>query len=410
MNSSFRTHIAALDAELTEIVSEFLLLTPLSWPRKAMRQFLSAYEKDKLVMPQVEYSKADYAGQIRALKKFLAKLGVSDEPVLGFLRDTAESYLHAYYILQGVGSNAVTEYSELLYGSPGDELLGYGRSNVDVAEFFIRVVDDYELVLDEEPVCYSAAQFKRLLQRQIKQSLGAGLIDVAVDEDISARATAGPNYVKVRKGARFSENDLEQLFHHEVMIHVLTYINGRAQPVLSTLGCNAPRTTATQEGLAVFAEYISSSLALERLKRIALRILAIDKAEQGADFIELFSFFKDQGQSAEESYYSAMRIFRGGDPRGGIIFYKDNVYLRGLLEVSAFLKRAMHEGFIHDIALLFCGKLTTGDVVKLKDAAEQGIIVDPIHIPRWAKASSELAAHLAINDLAEQFKRGAPNT
>ena len=230
------------------------------------------------------------------------------------------------------------------------------------------------------------------------------MIDVTIDEDITARATAGPNYVKIRRGARYNDNDLQQLFHHEVMIHSLTYLNGRRQPVLKTLGYNAPRTTATQEGLAVFAEYISSSIELARLKRVALRIIAIDLAEQGADLRDLYLFFQKHGQTEEESYYSAMRIFRGGAASGGIIFYKDNVYLRGFIEVGAFLKRTMHEGLIHDIALLFCGKLTTSDVVKLKQAAEDGLIIDPPFIPHWAKASSELAAHLAINDLTEKFR------
>lgn len=269
----------------------------------------------------------------------------------------------------------------------------------------MRVVRSYQSVLTEEPLIYSAEELAKLLLERITKIIPADKtpISVTVDDQITARATAGSSYVKIRKGASFSQNDLEQLFHHEVMIHTLTYINGRNQPFLKILGYNSPRTTATQEGLAVFAEYISLSIELIRIKRIALRIIAIDKAESGADFIELFKYFKENGQNNEESYYSAMRILRGGKPEGGIVFYKDNVYLKGLIEVGSFLKRAMHNGFVHDISLLFCGKLTTHDVVLLKPLYESGHISDPTYMPIWAKNSSELATHLALNDLAESF-------
>ena len=404
-HEKYREVIQSLDAELVSITDNFLLLSPLSWSKDAMQRFLKSAQKGNLTLPKIEYPTVDHSTKIEALTRYIKKLSASDDPVLMFLLRTAQSYLHAYHILQHPGTTAVTDYSRMLYGSPTDLLTGYKRTNLDVAKYFNRIVKKYHPSLDETPLIYSAAQFKRLIKKSIKNELGRdAAIDVTVDDAITARATAGSNYVKLRKGARFSENDLEQLFHHEVMIHTLTYMNGRNQPILKTLGQNAPRTTATQEGLAVFAEYINSSIELDRLKRIALRILAIDMAERGADFIDLFRFFQENGQNMEESYYSAMRIFRGGVPEGGIIFYKDNVYLRGLIEVGTFLKKAMHQGFIHDISLLFCGKLTTDDVLMLKPMYEQNLIVDPLHMPRWAQRSSELAAHLALNDLTEQFK------
>ena len=94
----------------------------------------------------------------------------------------------------------------------------------------------------------------------------------------------------------------------------------------------------------------------------------------------------------------------GATYEGGIVFYKDNVYLRGLLEVEAFLKHTMHLGQVHDIALLFCGKLTTNDVKRLKPLIEEGYMVPPVYVPSWARKSSELAAHLAFNDITERFK------
>ncbi len=398
--------IRKLDEELVLIIEDFLLLSPLSWSKETMNSFLKNADNKNPNLPEIEYPKVDYTQKINRLTTYIKKLGKDNHPAIEFLRDTAKSYYDAYRILQGVGTKDVTEFSKHLYGSPRDTLPGYGRNNVKVAQYFLRVVEDYRFTLNEEPMIYPDGRFKKLLQKRVEESIDPSTdpINITVDDTISARAAAGSNYVKIRKGESFSKNDLEQLFHHEVMVHTLTYVNGRKQPLLKTLGYNAPRTTATQEGLAVFAEYITLSIELVRLKRIAQRIIAIDMAENGADFIDLFKFFKEHGQNNEESYYSSMRIFRGGKPEGGIVFYKDNVYLRGLIEVGSFFKHAMHRGFIHDIALIFCGKLTTKDVMLLKPLAEEGKIIDPAYMPDWAKNNSGLAAHLAINDLTERFK------
>ncbi len=399
-------HIAERDTELVEIIHGFTMLRQLSWSKNTMRGFMKGVACDNIVLPKVSYAEVNNGDKISQLEAYLTKLGTDDHPAITFLRETAQSYLDAHFILRGIGTKDVSEFSQKLYGTPSDVLEGYGRRHVDVARYILRIVEEYKCSVTDEPLVYNAAEFKKALSKRIAEYIpkGEDSIAVTVDSDITARAAAGSSYVKIRKGARFSKNDLEQLFHHEVMIHTLTYINGRKQPLLKTLGYNAPRTTATQEGLAVFAEYINLSIELVRLKRIALRILAIDMAGKGADFIEVYRFFGAQGQNNEESYYSAMRIFRGGDPKGGIVFYKDNVYLRGLIEVGVFFKRAMHEGFLHDIELLFCGKLTTDDVRLLKPLDKEGAIMSPVYMPEWAKRSGELAAHLALNDITERFK------
>ncbi len=398
--------ISSLDSELVAIIKDFLLLAPLSWNKETMATFMRSVRKGNMVLPKVSYDKKDYSDKITTLTAYIKKLGHDEHPAMFFLRETAQSYLDAYRVLQGIGTQDVSEFSKKLYGSPKDILPGYKRRSVDVARYFLRVVGSYKGVVSDEPLIYSATT----LRDQLKKKLAAEIdmrndpIVINIDGMISARATAGSNYVKIRKGARFSRNDMDQLFHHEIMVHTLTYINGRKQTFLKALGYNAPRTAATQEGLAVFAEYINSSIELVRLMRIAQRIIAIDMAEKGANFIDLFKFYNQHGQNQEESYYSAMRIFRGGSPEGGIIFYKDNVYLRGLIEVSTFFKSAMHQGFIHDIALLFSGKLCTQDVQLLKPMAKDGLIIDPAYMPDWAKRTSQLAAHLALNDISERFK------
>lgn len=400
------SRISRLDDELVTIIKDFAILMPLSWSMEVQKKFLRGAKQCNWQLPQVSYAAQDYRPKIEQLKLFLKKLGSADHPALQYLRETAQSYLYAYYILQNPGTKKVSEYSRRLYGSPSDKLPGYERENYEVASYFLRVVDQYHLHVPDEPLIYSSAKFRSILQDQVGSCIDPvrDPITITVDPHITARAAAGSNYVKIRKNARFSEADLMQLLHHEVYTHTLTYINGRKQKVLQSMGYASPRTTATQEGLAVFSEYINLSIELVRLKRIALRIIAIHMAENGADFLDLYHFFHESGQNEEESYLSAMRIFRGGDPKGGIVFYKDNVYLRGLIEVEGFLKRVMHQGLVHNIDVLFAGKMTTGDVLLLQPLIDEGFVVPPAYMPEWATKRGELAAHLAFNDLTERFK------
>src|SRR3546814_7724723 len=88
----------------------------------------------------------------------------------------------------------------------------------------------------------------------------------------------------------------------------------------------------------VFAEQITGNIDIERMKRVSLRIEAIAMALEGAGFIDVFRYFLDAGQSAEESFASAQRVFRGVPLDGGCAFTKDAVYLRGLVGVHTFFR------------------------------------------------------------------------
>ena len=91
------------------------------------------------------------------------------------------------------------------------------------------------------------------------------------------------------------------------------------------------------------AELLTLSLDIVRLRRIALRVKAIAMALDGADFIDIFKSFIEAGQTEEESYQSTVRCFRGGDVKGGSVFTKNTVYLKGMIEVHAFLAVAIHD-------------------------------------------------------------------
>jgi uncharacterized protein (TIGR02421 family) len=202
----------------------------------------------------------------------------------------------------------------------------------------------------------------------------------------------------------FSERDLGQLTEHEAFIHTLTSLNGRHQPHLKTLGLGSPRTTRTQEGLATFAEIITGSIDISRLRRIALRVVMVKNALDGADFVDVFRGFLDAGQSEVESYRSAARVFRGGDVRGGVCFTKDGVYLEGVMMVHLFIRKVLQEGRAELLPMLFVGRLTVSDAITLAPFLETGLIARSTYLPPWARDPQRVLSIMAFSAATQRLR------
>ena len=97
---------------------------------------------------------------------------------------------------------------------------------------------------------------------------------IVIDARLTSKAAAGATQIRLRDATCFSSYDLQQLLQHEAFVHSLTALNGRAQPKIKSLGLGAPRTTGPQEGLATFAELVTGAIDIDRMKRIALRVVA----------------------------------------------------------------------------------------------------------------------------------------
>jgi uncharacterized protein (TIGR02421 family) len=235
------------------------------------------------------------------------------------------------------------------------------------------------------------------IKKRAEQFFTHHRISVKIDPDLAARAAAGSERIRIRGSTGFAPIDIDQLVEHELFVHSATMLNGQAQPILKSFGLGAPRTTGTQEGLATFAEMITATMDLSRLRRIALRIRAIQMALDGEDFIGVFRYFLQSGQSPKESFQSTARIFRGGDVRGQQVFTKDVVYLKGLFSVHTFLKKAMELRKINYPSYLFVGRIALGDILSLEELIQDGVISAPLYMPKWALNREGLAVYLSYS-------------
>ncbi|MFT3790333.1 MAG: flavohemoglobin expression-modulating QEGLA motif protein [Rudaea sp.] len=396
---------AEIDRRLVAAVKGIKLLGAVSWPASVQAQFLDGWRRGQPKLPAVGYAKQDYSAAREELENiFLA--ADAQHPVGDYLRRAAQSWIYATGLLDAAGTPAITEHSARLFGRPGDRLPGGAVSNLDAARHFIELADELGGELDEkdDAACIPAEQLCDELQREIGAFFVHDRISVELDPDLIAKAAAGPTRIRLRAGTNFSAYDHHQLLEHEAFVHSLTALNGRRQPHLKSLALNSPRITATQEGLATFAELMSGVIDIGRMKRISLRIVAIDKALAGADFIEVFKFFLGAGQNEADSFTSAMRVFRGAPTTGGAAFTKDTVYLHGLLSVHTFFRWAFKHRRLKLCRSLFAGKMTLHDVLALEPYFDSGFVAAPVYIPPWVQNAHGLAGTLSFSLFANRIR------
>ncbi len=396
---------AELDRRLVAAVKGIKLLASVSWPMSVQSEFLQRWHAGRPQLPAVSYTPTDFTATREELLA-IAHLADASHPVGDYLQRTAQSWLIATQLLDAVGTPAITEHSVRLFGRPGDRLPGGNVSNIDAAQHFIELANelDKETVGTEADYCIPAETLRDELQARISEFFNQHKVAVTIDPNLIAKAAAGPTRIRLRAATCFSEYDKHQLLEHEAFVHSLTALNGRSQPNLGSMALNSPRITATQEGLATFAELMSGSIDIGRMKRISLRIIGIDKALSGADFIDVFRFFLDAGQTDADSFTSAMRVFRGAPLTGGCAFTKDTVYLHGLLSVHTFFRWALKHQKLKLCRWLFAGKMALHDVIALEPFFDSGYIAAPVYLPPWVQQASGMAGVLAFSLFANRIR------
>ncbi len=389
-----------LSNALVRVAKKVKVLSALSWPEPAAEAFLQSWRAGRPAPPPPVTPRRRSAPLQRTLAQLEARVDRAD-PLGRYLAATARSYRRAAELLDHAGTPTFHRISRELYGGADGALHGSALCHREAAEKLLAATEAMARATEEEPTPLSAEDVQRALKRRWRGFFDTPMRFV-VDPNLSAKAAASATRVRLRGGTRYAPADIEQLSAHEVGVHSLTARNGRSQRVRA-LGLGAPRTTATQEGLATFAELVTGAIDLRRLRRIALRIRAIALAEDGADFVELFEHLIEAGETPLEAVHTTMRVFRGADVRGGHPFTKDVVYLKGLFAVHTFLRKAIAEHRVELLPTLFVGRLTLADAVAL---AGDPRIDPPRYLPEWAAKLPSLAAFLAFSALIDHIDLG----
>ena len=393
------------DRELASIGRRIKVLKAIDWPLALEERFLDGWRRGQPKLPEAPSQPKVHAAETTALKELMRKVD-RGHPVGNWLYKTAWSYHVAASMLAGIGTPEFTRCSTLLYGRPDTRYRSQDVTNADSAQEMLAITDELlgNHKLPPVPFDIPAEVFAEMLRERIGPIFEHDDVKVVLDPTLPSKATASSKRITLRATALFSERDLAQLTEHEAFIHTLTALNGQHQPYLKALGLGAPRTTRTQEGLATFAEIITGSMDISRLRRIALRVVMVKRALEGADFVEVFRGFLEAGQSEVESYRSAARVFRGGDVRGNVCFTKDGAYLEGVMLVHVFIRKVLQEGRGDLLPMLFVGRVTTADVIALAPFRDSGLIGPATYVPPWARDPQRVLSIMAFSAAAQRLR------
>lgn len=330
-------------------------------------------------------------------RDLVRKLGQLN-PLSVIMRRICREYQDVVCMLEARGTSTFCDISQELYGSSqdvfhvGDPTLADLGSMMEATLTQLLQLD----FLTEEPKTITAKDAVAILNEKIEQVFPGDGLRAMISDGIVSDAAAGTDYVKLRADALFNLRDLRVLEVHEIWVHLGTTLNGMAQPYCTFLGKGPPSATITQEGLAVLMEILTFSSTPDRLMRLINRVRAITLAEQGADFMEIFAFFKAKGMDDDDSYTYSSRVFRGSTS-AGMPFTKDLTYIKGFVLTYNFMRLAVHQGKPDRIPLLFCGKTMIEDMKVLVDLVEEGTVMPPRFLPQPFKDLMGLSAWMSFS-------------
>lgn len=292
-------------------------------------------------------------------------------------------YCRVVEMLQARGTKKFSEISQELYGSSEDAFHVGAPTLKDLATLvtstLANIKDQVNTSADEKK--YTSEDAVAMLSERLGNYFSdKENIRVELSDGIIADAAAGADRIKIHKGMKFSEREIRTFEIHEGWVHLGTTLNGMAQPICTFLSKGPPSSTVTQEGLAIIMEIFTFSSYPGRVKRLTNRISAVNMAEDGANFFDVYQFYRDQGLEEDDSYQSAVRVFRGSTPDGRP-YTKDLSYSKGFILIYNYMRLAVQRGLVTRLPLLFVGKATLEDLHVLADLQEEGIITPPKYVP-----------------------------
>ncbi len=337
--------------------------------------------------------------ELKNLKSEISKqLGETDE--LGqHLQKICDQYLLVVELLKARGTKEFHKYSRELYGSPKDRFAQDTNTISDMSHLLYGILSGIAPSLPEVkyPDDIPAAKVVETLNHRFNDYFGNDTVVCKLSDGIVADAAAGGDKVKIRQGAMFSVRDVDLYEVHEGWVHVGTTLNGRAQHVAEFLSIGPPRCASTQEGLAVIMEIFTFRSFIQRAKQINDRIICIEKAEDGANLLDVIEYLRTEGYSEQECMTNAFRVFRGGPLEGGSPFTKDISYCKGFVENYNFLRSSIRVSKPGLIPFLFAGKLHVEDIALLYAKHLEGLIEAPRYLPPQFRDLNGLAVWMSFS-------------
>ncbi|NVK51540.1 MAG: DUF1704 domain-containing protein [Flavobacteriaceae bacterium] len=349
-----------IDKRIDDLVKKIELLSyvnPINIEEEKQKFFESKYLTD----PVFKYPHRDFDKFKLHKELFTQPIHLIEDKQL---RDLYEEIIYFYsgliQCIETIGEGKKFYYNSLhSFGTPVEQ-------DVENAKFILHFKEDdvAEEIFEPKYNADEAAQlFRDFSNRydfsyQIKTSDKMGAIAMVL------------NNIKtlvIDSKHTFSKNEMAILNNHEIGVHMVTTMNGLLHP-LKIFSHGFPNNVETQEGLAVFSEYMSGNLTVRRLKELAYRVIAVDSLEKGCSFSKTFRLLhNDYDLDKEKAFAVTLRTHRGGG------FTKDYLYLTGLKKVYDYYHSKK------DLSLLLTGKVSLEYVATIQELITKGYAVNLKH-------------------------------
>jgi len=379
-----------VDQQLAEVSNHFDLIlaaTPVNGDAAWSAFRRSRYERE----PEFNYRPLQMDPPLLKRRLFAIPIERIEDPTLANLFGEQQIELDRKISMLADRGTPNFLYSSLqLFGSVDDDLLRTAEAILSMRPGRPRN-DAKQAVVNAGTVAAQAEEelnYLRLTQPEINTR-------VEVRDDIIGLMVSRGNLL-VGSQTKVPAGRMAALLAHEIGTHVVTYLNGRAQP-FKQLFVGLPGYEELQEGMAVFAEYLVGGLNRARIRLLAARVVAVRSLLDGASFVDGYRELNQRyGFPRRAAYNITLRIFRGGG------LTKDAVYLRGLMRLLDYL------GTGGQFETLYVGKLAVQHVPIIRELQLRQVLkplwlrpryMDDMHtVARLARARDGLS----VLDLAKE--------
>jgi uncharacterized protein (TIGR02421 family) len=357
-----------IDTYIDQLVKKIELLSyvnPINIEIEKERFFSSKYLSDpSFKYPKINFDKFKLHRELFSLP--IEK--IDDKHIKELYEEIIYFYSGLVQCIETIGIGKKFYYNSLhSFGTPTE-------NDVENAKFILHFEEDLDR--DQFKPKYSAIEAKQFFIKfserydfDYKISFSDNIGAIAMVLNNEQTLILNSNHI-------FSNNEIEVLTNHEIGVHMVTTMNGLLHP-LKIFSHGLPNNVETQEGLAVFSEYMSGNLTIKRLKELAYRVIAVDSLAKGYSFSKTFRMLHNNYDlNREEAFYITARTHRGGG------FTKDYLYLSGLKKIFDYYKSGK------DLSLLLTGKVSL----------EQLDIIEYLISKEYAVASKYITDSFAENN------------
>ena len=354
-----------LDRKVDNISQSFdylLSLTPIN-SDQAWQQFRDSEHSDT---PRLLYR--PLAVDINAQREALFEISFDDieDPLLYDLyREKQEELALQLMLLELRGTPRFRDAGRLFYGAVDDALLNSAKEilRAPKSEGAANVKSDEKVNSTE--LQEAAEQMISDFREQWSGFDGT----TQVRDDLPAGMMVSGSKLMISSQTQISAHRLDALLAHELGVHMFTYCTGNAQG-LRLFRSGLAGYEAVQEGLAVFAEYLTGGLTHTRMRLLAARVVVCDAMLNGACFAEAFTLLSDTyGFTKRGAFNITLRIYRSGG------LAKDAIYLRGLKEVLS------HIASGRPLEPFWIGKIATAHFSIIEELTDRGLLKVHIESP-----------------------------